>query len=437
MENAGECLKVEGTHVKGVEKESRDTVERIVIPEGMTAIDEYAFMWCDKLKEITIPHSVKNIAEGAFCWCTSLETVRYCGTLEQWYEIDDDSLLVTQADRVLLCDGTDIKSLTELVVPEGITKIGKGTFYGCFSLGRVVLPEGLVSLPPDTFFNGSILKAEFGGTKEQWLALGNDDFTSVECKDGTVGIGDVPPYFVMRGNRITDFKEGVPSKVVIPEGVTSINVIHLREYIEDDSEKLDAPEEKPCSITDITIPASVKYIRVYPPCFKELKTVRYGGTLAQWCSLFRRDPFMGVEEHIFLCDGTDIKALEEIAIPEGVRIVRGNAFRRCTKLKRITLPTSVTEIGHNAFCKCESLASIIIPCKVVEIDCYAFYMCAALASVTIPSSVKKIGCDAFSHCPKLKEVRYGGTKEQWRRLMKYENFEGGGVTIRCSDGDIA
>lgn len=37
---------------------------------------------------------MRNIAEGAFCWCMSLETVRYGGTLEQWYEIDDDSLLV-------------------------------------------------------------------------------------------------------------------------------------------------------------------------------------------------------------------------------------------------------------------------------------------------------------------------------------------------------
>lgn len=744
MENIPEYLKVEGTVVTGIEKESKDKIERIVIPEGITAIGEYAFMWCDKLKEITIPHSVKNIAEGAFCWCTSLETVRYDGTIEQWYEIDDDSLLVTLADRVLLCDGTDIKALTELVVPEGIKQIGKGTFYGCFSLERVVLPESLVSLPPDTFFNGTTLKAEFGGTKEQWLALGNDDFTSVECKDdvvgikdippylvicgsqmngftkeipnaivipdgvtainavepeekkyqfkevvtfegiekknveekyeltelvipasvkyieegaffyfknirtiryggtleqwcaldndsclmdttrcdeasngtimtykgclilgdgtniraltelvipegvteigrnafydchnfksiaipesvtkighnalfrcgietvryggtlaqwcavesesffvhfaahiflgdgtdiktlkeivipegmtkigegafydcpllervilpesleslppktfsnsstlkaqfggtkeqwlalgnndftsveckdGTVGIKDVPPYFVMKGNRITDFREDTPSKLVIPEGVTSVCAVYLRdrrklrEYKEDVSEERTIPENKPCSITDITIPTSVKYIGLVHPYFEELKTVRYGGTLAQWCDLCRRVSFTGRVEHIFLCDGTDIKTLEEIAIPEGVRIVKGNAFREFTKLKRLMLPTSVTKIGRLAFCECESLESILIPCKVMEIDNNAFYMCAALTSVAIPSSVKKIGGNAFSHCPKLKDVRYDGTKEQWGKIMKYENFKDG-VTIHCSDGDI-
>ena len=739
MGNVSKDLKVEGTVVTGIEKESKDKIERIVIPEGITAIGEYAFMWCDKLKEITIPRSVKNIGEGAFCWCTSLETVRYGGTIEQWYEIDDDSFLVTLADRVLLCDETDIKALTEIVVPEGMTKIGKGTFYGCFSLERVVLPESLVSLPSDTFFNGSTLKAkfggtkeqwlalgnndftsveckdgvvgikdippylvicgsqmngftkeipnaivipdgvtainavepeekkyrfkevvtfegiekknveekyeltelvipasvkyieegafygfekirtiryggtlaqwcamdndsslmndasinmeasdndenipymhiilsdgtdikalknlvipegvteigvnalsffdlesitipasvtkikynalytwwrdmtvryggtfeqwcaldnesffmhfaehiflgdgtdiktlkelvipegmtkigkgafyecpllervllpeslellpsstfsnsptlkaQFGGTKEQWLALGNNDFTSVECKDGTVGIKDVPPYFVMKGNRITDFREDTPSKLVIPEGVASIHIAHLREYIEDDSEERIIPENKPCSITDITIPTSVKFIGRCHTYFEELKTVRYGGTLAQWCDLYKLFSFAKKAEHIFLCDGTDIKALEEIAIPEGVQIVKHNTFHEFTKLKSIMLPTSVTKIGQLAFCECESLESILIPCKVVEIDCNAFYMCAALTSVAIPSSVKKIGGNAFSYCPKLKDVRYDGTKEQWGKLMKYENFKDG-VTIHCSDGDI-
>lgn len=44
MENIPEYLKVECTVVTGVEKESRDTIERIVIPEGMTAIGECTFM---------------------------------------------------------------------------------------------------------------------------------------------------------------------------------------------------------------------------------------------------------------------------------------------------------------------------------------------------------------------------------------------------------
>ena len=248
-------------------------------------------------------------------------------------------------------------------------------------------------------------------------------------------IGNFPPYFVMKGNRITDFREDTPSKLVIPEGVASIHVIHLREYIEDDSEERIIPENKPCSITDITIPTSVKYIGRYHTYFEELKTVRYSGTLAQWCDLYTLFSFAKKAEHIFLCDGTDIKALEEIAIPEGVRIVKGNAFREFTRLKSIMLPTSVTKIGRLAFCECESLESILIPCKVVEIDNNAFYMCAALTSVAIPSSVKKIGGNAFSHCPKLKDVRYDGTKEQWGKIMKYENFKDG-VTIHCSDGDI-
>ena len=37
--------------------------------------------------------------------------------------------------------------------------------------------------------------------------------------------------------------------------------------------------------------------------------------------------------------------------------------------------------------------------------------------MTIPASVTSIGNVAFSDCTSLKEVKYGGTAEQWKNII--------------------
>ena len=51
------------------------SLKSIMIPNSVINIGEYAFQYCESLKSITIPNSVIRIGNHAFKWCKSLETI--------------------------------------------------------------------------------------------------------------------------------------------------------------------------------------------------------------------------------------------------------------------------------------------------------------------------------------------------------------------------
>lgn len=51
------------------------SITSVVLPDSLTSLGEYAFAHCTGLKRITIPNSVTTISEGAFYGCTELKTV--------------------------------------------------------------------------------------------------------------------------------------------------------------------------------------------------------------------------------------------------------------------------------------------------------------------------------------------------------------------------
>ena len=59
-------------------------------------------------------------------------------------------------------------------------------------------------------------------------------------------------------------------------------------------------------------------------------------------------------------------SLEEIVIPEGVKIIDTSAFWYCKNLKKATLPNSIEEIGAKAFAECPLLTDIELPENLVK-----------------------------------------------------------------------
>lgn len=56
---------------------SRQDVVKVVIPNSVTKIGQFAFFNCGFLKEVTLPESLEFIGVMAFDNCTSLEKNRY------------------------------------------------------------------------------------------------------------------------------------------------------------------------------------------------------------------------------------------------------------------------------------------------------------------------------------------------------------------------
>ena len=57
------------------------TIEKAVIPSGVTSIGDYVFAKCYSLTSVRIPSSVTNIENYAFSSCVSLTDI-YCGFAE-------------------------------------------------------------------------------------------------------------------------------------------------------------------------------------------------------------------------------------------------------------------------------------------------------------------------------------------------------------------
>lgn len=81
------------------------------------------------------------------------------------------------------------------------------------------------------------------------------------------------------------------------------------------------------------------------------------------------------------------KNIEEIEIPDSVRIIGGSAFENCKKLKKVIIPESVQEIDSDAFAGCSSLKEIVIPDSVKRIGNCAFSNCSSLEKINIPENV--------------------------------------------------
>ena len=98
----------------------------------------------------------------------------------------------------------------------------------------------------------------------------------------------------------------------------------------------------------------------------------------------------------------------------------------------------MTEIGSGAFDGCMSLISVTIPEDATEIGREAFENCTSLASVIIPERVWVIDAAAFAGCSSLAEFRYGGTKEQWKAVVKGFAWHADipAKSVICSDGEV-
>lgn len=93
-------------------------------------------------------------------------------------------------------------------------------------------------------------------------------------------------------------------------------------------------------------------------------------------------------------------------IPDGVEIIKSEAFKYCYNIKKIIIPNTVKIIENHAFIKCGNLIEIDIPDTVTFIGEFAFYKCINLKKVKLPSNYNytTIEKSTFSDCYSLNEV---------------------------------
>ena len=111
-----------------------ERLKTVDMGSGVEKIDDYAFNFDDKLKNITLPDSVKYIGEDAFLGCWSMPSVNL------------KSVTYIGQRAFGRCE-----VLEEVTIPDTLTELKDGTFYGCPQLKKVVFPDTMTKIGTGVF----------------------------------------------------------------------------------------------------------------------------------------------------------------------------------------------------------------------------------------------------------------------------------------------
>ena len=95
---------------------------------------------------------------------------------------------------------------------------------------------------------------------------------------------------------------------------------------------------------------------------------------------------------------------KKVTIPNGIKKIAWNAFKKEMQIEAIFIPKGVSEIPEDAFFECKTLKKVSLPSTLLKIGNQAFWFCENLEEIIIPPSVETIGTEAFYECTSLKKV---------------------------------
>ncbi len=100
-------------------------LRRIILPEGLVEIGEFAFMYAVKLETVNFPSTLREIKRRCFSDCRAL-------------------------------------NVNPLIIPEGVEQIGNTAFVNCQSLtSKVILPSTIKKIGNSAFFQAKITECNF------------------------------------------------------------------------------------------------------------------------------------------------------------------------------------------------------------------------------------------------------------------------------------
>ena len=263
------------------------SLSSVIIGNGVTRIGDNAFNGCVALTSITIPGSVTNVGSNAFSHCSGLSAVHYVGDIAGWCGITFESvngnplyhahnlytndILVT--DLVIPDTISVIKdflfynctSLTSVTIPDCVESIGLCAFAGCEKLTKVAVGNGVTDIGEDAFSGCTELSSI--NIPNSVTNIGSGAFyhcsglTSITIPAGVVDIGNSAFKYCsslcsVYWNAIDcgPVRNGRDSPIF--ENCTNLTTI----IIGNDVKTIPSNAFSRCSLTSITIPASVTKI---------------------------------------------------------------------------------------------------------------------------------------------------------------------------------
>ena len=163
------------------------------IPEGVTTLGYQSVQCCYNLSSISLPKSLKQIKSDAFYYTAFANGKFIIDDLTWWCNIEFagyDSNPLRYAKHIYSDKDTEI---TDLVIPEGVTRIGPYAFLNCEAIKSVTFPSTLTSIGSNAFYQSGLENVVIpdGFTEiEESSFNGCSKLKSVTIPEGVTSIGE-------------------------------------------------------------------------------------------------------------------------------------------------------------------------------------------------------------------------------------------------------
>ena len=103
--------------------------------------------------------------------------------------------------------------------------------------------------------------------------------------------------------------------------------------------------------------------------------------------------------------GKQNRYIESVNIPDGVSVIKAEAFEGCENLRTVFLSTCGNlGLSQGVFANCERLREVVNSENINSIGALAFSNCTALQGITFGKDLHRIGEGAFANCRSLTSV---------------------------------
>ena len=318
-------------------------------------------------------------------------------------------------------------TISEIVLPDGLTSIGDYAFYGCSSLTGVTIPEGVIGINSHAFTGCSSLASVT--IPSSILGIGDSAFDGcdqvtkvyIEDLDWWLWLPDSDGRSLPHGDLYLNGK--LVEELIVPDSITAIRhsmFKNMRGLLQLSLpygllEVGDSAMENCSGLISVTFPSTVTSI---------------GAAALKGCSALNRIRFNGVAPTIAADAFTGVTAVANFPTgntgwPASLRQPYGGSitwkalpFGECGNYLSWNLDTNgiLTISGYGEMWSWnetevpwytwrENIAEIRLPAGLTYISSFAFSGCKYVTELSIPASVKNIGSSAFRDCAGLKSIR--------------------------------
>lgn len=149
--------------------EQNTSIETLRIPEGVTTLGSAAFQDWQALTTLFIPSTVVSIGKGAFRGARVLENIivdanntRYTNINGCLVDMNNKELVAGSVNSIIPADGSvitlgdgcfeEMHSLTNVLIPDGITTIGRNAFSSCRNIVELTLSNTTTTIDSMAFY---------------------------------------------------------------------------------------------------------------------------------------------------------------------------------------------------------------------------------------------------------------------------------------------